>query len=104
MSAADIRAAPDEARGVLVRWTVQFIALQRADALRPGLRQDEPYILARGPGAENALLYIAVPPVLLGEVEALQPLAAITITARVRDGKSAPVGVPILDLTTLSRK
>jgi hypothetical protein len=104
MSAADIRAAPEQARGALVRWNVQFIALQRADPLRPELRPGEPYILARGPGDENALLYIAVPPALLAEVEALQPLAAIVVTARVRVGRSEPVGVPILDLTTIGRK
>jgi hypothetical protein len=104
LTAADIRAAPDEARGALVRWTVQFIALQRADALRPELRPDEPYILARGPGDENALIYVAVPPALLAEVQGLRPLANIAITARVRVGRSAPVGVPILDLTAISRK
>jgi hypothetical protein len=104
LSAADIRASPDESRGAVVRWTVQFIALQRADALRPDLRPNEPYMLARGPAGENALLYIAVPPALLAQVEGLTPLDEVALTARVRAGRSAPVGVPLLDLLTISRE
>jgi hypothetical protein len=104
LSAADIRAAPDRTRGAMVRWDVQFIALQRADQLRRDLRAGEPYILARGPGDEGALLYLAVPPALLPEVEQFQPLEGLTVTARVRVGRSEPVGVPILDLLSAVRR
>ena len=106
LSAADLRADPGATRGRLVRWEVQLLALQTADPLRRGLRPDEPYFLARGPGRENALLYVAVSPALL---PAVRPLAAaapvgVTITARVRDGRSEPVGVPILDLVSIARR
>ena len=104
LSAADIRAAPDRTRGAMVRWEVQFIAIQRADQLRRDLRAGEPYILARGPGDEGALLYLAIPPALLPQVEQFQPLQALTITARVRVGRSEPVGVPILDLLSAVRR
>jgi hypothetical protein len=103
LSAADLRADPVAAHGKMVVWTVEFLALQTADPLRHGLADGEPYILARGPGSENALLYLVVPPSLVGTARALQPLAKITITARVRDGRSEPVGVPILDLQTIRR-
>lgn len=103
LTAADLRADPDAARGKVVQWTVQFIALQTADPLRRGLATDEPYLLARGPAKENALLYLVVPPSLLGTARALSPLDGIAITARVRDGRSDPVGVPILDLQAIRR-
>lgn len=103
MSAADVRADPAVARGKIVMWKVEFLALQTADPLRPGLADGEPYMLARGPGSENALLYLALPPSLVGTARALQPLAKIAVTARVRDGRSEPVGIPILDLQTIRR-
>lgn len=103
LSAADLRADPVGTRGKVVQWMVQFIALQTADPLRRGLATDEPYLLAHGPGRENALLYLVVPPSLLGTARALTPLDSITITARVREGRSEPVGVPILDLQTIRR-
>ncbi|MEO7041863.1 MAG: SH3 domain-containing protein [Gemmatimonadaceae bacterium] len=103
LSAADLRADPVAARGMTVVWKVQFLALQTADPLRHGLEDGEPYILAKGPNLENALSYLVVPPSLLGTARALQPLQWITVTARVRDGKSDPVGIPILDIQTIRR-
>lgn len=103
MSAADLRADSAGSRGRLVRWDVEFVALHTADPLRKGLVDGEPYILAQGPGEERSLLYIAVPPSLLGMARAIPPLARLTIVARVRFGRSDPVGVPVLDLQALSR-
>ena len=101
LSAADIRAAPGQARGALVRWDIQFIAVQKADELRRDLRVGEPYILARGPGEETGLLYFAIPPALLADVERFEPLQTLTVTARVRVGRSEPVGIPVLDLLSV---
>ena len=103
LSAADLRADPAATRGKMVIWNVEFLALQTADPLRQGLADGEPYILARGPNSENALLYLVVPPSLMGTARALQPLATITVAARVRDGRSDPVGIPILDIQTIRR-
>jgi hypothetical protein len=103
MSAADLRADSAGSRGKLIRWAVEFVALHTADPLRRGLVDGEPYMLAQGPGEERALLYIAVPPSLLGMARAIPPLARLTIVARVRFGRSDPVGVPVLDLQALSR-
>ena len=104
LSGADLRADPARYRGAVVRWEVEFISIQKADALRRDLRLGEPYILARGPGAESGLLYVAVPQALLGEMERLQPLDVLTVTARIRVGRSEPAGVPVLDLITAARK
>jgi Bacterial SH3 domain len=98
VSAADLRSDPDHYRGSTVRWVVQAIAVQQADPLRKGLSPDEPYLLARGPGSESSLLYLALPPALVASAKALQPLSNILVLARVRAGRSEPSGVPILDV------
>lgn len=104
LSAADIRAKPAAALGKLVRWEVEIVALQTADPLRTGLQTGEHYFVALGPGPEKTLVYIAVPPGLLENARSLPPLAQVTVTARVRNGRSEPAGVPILDLQSLTRK
>lgn len=98
VSAADLRSDPDHYRGSTVRWVVQAISVQSADPLRKGLAPDEPYLLARGPGSESSLLYLALPPALVASARALQPLAYVMVLARVRQGRSDPSGVPILDV------
>ena len=104
LSAADLHADPEGTRGKVVRWEVQLLSLQTADPLRRDLARDEPYLLARGPGTENALMYLAVPPSLLGEVKRMAPLTNVIVTARVRRGRSEPLGTPILDLKSITRR
>jgi len=104
ITAADLRAQPDRYRNQSVRWVVQVIAYQTADPLRKGLAPDEPYLLARGPGAESSLLYLALPPALVEEGRALPALATVEVQARVRSGRSEPSGVPLLDVQTLTRR
>jgi hypothetical protein len=104
LTAADLRANPMGTVGRLVRWSVEALAFQTADALRQGLAPGERYLLARGPGTERAVLYLAVPDSLAAVAQALPPLAEISITARVRAGRSQPAGVPILDLLELTRR
>ncbi len=103
-SAADIRSNPALAKGKLVRWQVEAVSLQAADQLRTGMRTGEQYLLALGPGAEKTLMYLAVPPALLATARSLPPLAQVIVTARVRNGRSEPAGVPILDLESLTRQ
>ena len=102
VSAADLRADPQGTKGKVVRWTVQVLARQTADALRRDLATNETYLLARGPDDENALLYLVVPPALLEPTKSIGTLTNAVITARVRTGKSDLVGVPILDLQTIT--
>jgi hypothetical protein len=103
LSAADLRAQPLVYRGKVVRWEVQIVSLEHADPLRKGLAPDEPYLLARGPGKESAILYFAVPNALLEQAQAIPPLSNVLVTARVREGRSQPVGVPILDLISFTK-
>lgn len=104
LSAADIRSNPAASQGKLVQWDIEAVSLQTADQLRTGMQPGEHYLLALGPGAEKTLVYIAVPDSLLTSAKSLPPLAQVTVTARVRNGRSEPAGVPILDLQSLTRR
>jgi hypothetical protein len=88
-----------------VRWNVQVLSpIQRADVLRRELAENEPYVIARGPDSESALLYLAIPPSMVDAVSAIAPLTSAVVTARIRTGRSSPVGVPILDLIAIVRR
>ena len=58
LTAADLRAAPDRYVGQTVEWTLQVIAVQKADELRPELPAGQPYILA-GDRCRNRDSYIS---------------------------------------------
>lgn len=102
LSAADLRVSPDQYVGKVVRWTVTSLAFQTADPLRRDMRPNEPYLLARGPDSENALLYLAIPPALVEKAKALSPMTKLVITARIRTGRADPSGVPILDVQAMT--
>ena len=102
LSAADLRADPDGSKGKLIRWKVEVLAFQRADALRRDLNAGEPYLLARGPVGENSMLYLALPAALVNDAKVIVPLTVVQITARVRTGRSAPTNVPILDVEAIT--
>jgi hypothetical protein len=102
VTAAELRANPDRFKGRLIRWTIQFIALQTADDLRPDFTAGERYILARGPAPEYAFAYVVVPPEKVAQVARIAPLASLTIIARVRSGRSAFLANPILELVDVA--
>lgn len=101
VTASELRSAPEEYRGRLLRWTIQFLSLQTADELRSDFVPGQKYILARGPAPEYAFVYIVVPPALLPQVERLEALASVNLVARVRNGRSAFLANPILELVEL---
>ncbi len=99
---ATLQADPDRYRGSLVQWTVQFIALQTAEAFRRDFVEGEPFILARIPGDDAGFVYVAVPPDRLEEVKKLEPLQRLRILARVRTASSALTAAPVLDLLEIT--
>jgi hypothetical protein len=78
--------------------------MQTADALRTGLRSGEQYLLALGPGAEKTLVYLVVPAALMPSARNLPAMTEVVVVARIRNGRSEPSGVPILDLQSVTRK
>lgn len=101
ISAASLRSSPDDYRGVRVRWSVQFIALEYAEPERTDFYEGEPFLLARAPDPADGFVYITVPPELLDAAKDLRPLQMIDVLAEVRTGRSTLMGVPVLDLLAL---
>jgi hypothetical protein len=102
LSPADVTANPDQYRGRRVRWRLQFVSVERAEPARADFYEGEPCILARASDGEQGFVYVAVPPELLIEAESLRPLQLIEVVGRVRTGRSALMGVPVLDLIALN--
>ena len=101
VTAAELRAEPQRYTGQVVRWNLEFIAIQKADDLRPDIPSGTSYVLGRGPLPERGFVYVVVPDIKLPTFRALTPLAAIQITARVRNARSRYLGNPIVDLISL---
>ena len=101
VSAAALRANPGDYQGMRVRWTVQFVSLEHAEPERTDFYEGEPFILARAPDPGDGFVYLSVPPELLDAVQRMRPLETIDVVAQVRTGRSALMGVPILDLLAL---
>ena len=101
VTAAELRAEPLRYAGQVVRWNLEFIAIQKADDLRPDIPAGSSYVLARGPLPERGFVYVIVPDVRLPAFRALTPLVTMQITARVRNGRSRYLGNPVVDLISL---
>ncbi|HXV90468.1 MAG TPA: hypothetical protein VD707_03815 [Gemmatimonadales bacterium] len=101
VTAAELRAAPQRYAGQVLRWTLQYIATQTGDELRPDIPAGAPYLLAKGPLPELGFVYVVVPDSLRAAAGRLSPLARIDVTARVRNGRSRYLGHPVLDLIAM---
>ncbi len=96
ITAADIRSQPDRYVGQTVEWTLQVIAVEKADDLRPELPTGQPYVLARGPLPEAGFVYMVVGIDQADTFRGLQPLTKIRVRATVRAGRSKYLPVPVL--------
>jgi hypothetical protein len=101
VTAAELRAEPQRYAGQVVRWNLEFIAIQKADDLRPDIPGGSTYVLARGPLPERGFVYVIVPDIKLPAFRALTPLVTMQITARVRNGRSRYLGNPVVELISL---
>jgi hypothetical protein len=99
----DLTTNPDAHAGRVVSWLLQFISLERAEAIRTDFRQGEPFLLTRYGSGDGPFVYVAVPPERVTDVQGLVPLERITVTARIRTGASALTGSPIVDLLSFER-
>jgi hypothetical protein len=99
----DLASNPESHAGRVVSWALQFISLERAEAIRTDFRQGEPFLLARYGGSDGPFVYVAVPPERVADVQGLVPLERLTVTARVRTGASSLTGSPIVDLLSFER-
>lgn len=98
-----VAAEPDRYRGRVVSWSLQFIALERAERVRTDFFEGEPYLLARAGATDAGFVYVAVPQERMEEVRGLTPLERIQVVGRVRTGSAGLTGSPILDLLEVRR-
>jgi hypothetical protein len=94
---------PARYRGRVVSWTLQFIALERAERVRTDFFQGEPYLLTRAGSGEGMFVYVAVPPERMADIQGLTPLERVQVVGRVRTGAAELTGSPILDLVEIRR-
>jgi len=99
----DVAAAPDDFRGEVLQWDLQFISLERAEEIRTDFFVTEPFLLTRVRDGDEAFVYVAVPPERLREAQGLSPLERIRVVGRVRTGSARLTGSPILELLSLDR-
>lgn len=103
LAPSDLALGNEDLAGRVVNWTLQFISLERAEAVRTDFFEGEPFLLTRFGGGDGAFVYVAVPPDRLSEVEGLVPLERVEVTGRIRTPSSVLTGAPILDLLSLER-
>lgn len=101
--ARELREDPAGFRGRRVEMELQYISLERAEAIRTDFYEGEPFLLTRTASGERSFVYVAVPPDRLGEVEGLSALDRIRVTARVRTGAAAYTANPVLELIRFRR-
>ena len=98
LSQAEVRANPTRYIGQMVEWRLQFVAIQRADELRPEIPQGQPYLLARGPLPEPGFVYVVLPSNMVQQFEAVPALKELTIRGTIRSASTKYLPTPVLDL------
>jgi hypothetical protein len=92
--------APDRFTGRRVQWTLEHVALQKAEAWRTDFEDGEWYGLARVPD-RGTYVYLVVPASLLDEFRGFSPFETIRIEGRVRTGRSELTGNPVVEVARL---
>lgn len=99
-----VLANPTAYEGRIVTWTLQYVSLEAAEAIRTDFYEGEPFLLTRPTDGRNTrFVYVAIPPESLGQASGLTPLEEITVVGRIRTGSSSLTGSPVLDLVELRR-
>lgn len=93
-----VREAPDRFVGQSVDWSLQVLAVQTADELRPELPAGQPYVLARGPLPETGFVYLIIPPAEVAAWRSLGPLEEVRIRATITAGRTRYLPIPVLEL------
>lgn len=94
----DLVAEPARFRGRVVELELQFISLERAEAVRADFREGEPFLLTRSTEPDRTFVYVALSADALERASGLAPLDRLVIVGRVRTGAAALTGNPVLDL------
>ncbi len=101
VSQAEVRANPARYIGRTLEWRLQFVAVQKADELRPEIPMGQPYLLTRGPLPEPGFVYVVVPSSQVARFEALPALKEIVVRGRLQAASSKYLPTPILNLVSV---
>jgi hypothetical protein len=98
VSQAEVQANPARFVGQVVQWRVQFIALQKADELRPEIPTGAMYLLTRGPLPEPGFVYVTIPTSMVAQFEATPALKELTIRGTIRSATTKYLPTPVVEL------
>lgn len=103
ITAAMLRENPERYVGQTVEWRVQFLAHQQADELRPEMPLGARYLLARGPLPESGFVYVMVTREQAAQLQGLQALDELSVTATVRAARTRYLATPVVELVRLAQ-
>lgn len=90
--------------GRRISWTLEHVSVQRADAWRSDFRPGETYALTRIPGSPSpGYVYLVLPEELVEPFRELAPFTPVRVEGRIRTGRSALTGSPIVDVERFGR-
>jgi hypothetical protein len=98
LSQAEVRANPARYVGQVVEWRLQFVAVQKADELRPEIPEGQSYLLTRGPLPEPGFVYVVVPSSRVSQFQAIPALKELLIRGTIRSATTKYLPTPVLDL------
>ena len=101
VTAAEVRAAPSRYIGKVVDWRVQFLAVQKADDLRPEIPAGRHYLLTRGPLPESGFVYVIIPNDHLERFRAMTALEELMIRGTIKAASTKYLPNPVLDLISV---
>jgi hypothetical protein len=101
VSQAEVQANPSRFVGQVVQWKVQFIALQKADELRPEIPTGMMYLLTRGPLPEPGFVYITIPPDQVPQFEQMPALKELTVRGTIKSATTKYLPTPVVELINI---
>jgi hypothetical protein len=101
LTQAEIRSDPARYVGQVVQWRLQFVALQKADELRPEIPEGASYLLTRGPLPEPGFVYVIIPSDQRTRFEALPSLKELLVRGRIRSAATKYLPTPVLELISV---
>ena len=103
VSLAELRADPNKYIGQTVEWRVQFLAVQKADELRPEMPQGSTYLLTRGPLPEPGFVYVVVAADKAAQFAATPALQELTLRVIIKAPQTRYLANPVVELVSVEQ-
>lgn len=103
LSLTELRADPGRYIGQTVEWRVQFLAMQKADELRPEMPAGATYLLTRGPLPEPGFIYVIVPADKTSQFTALPALQDLLLRVIIKAPNTKYLANPVVELVSVEK-